>query len=463
MPVAMIAKMLCGEVAVGDPRSTVSSVCTDSRRVEPGDVFIALKGERFDGHDYIIKSIEAGAAGVVAERLTDMQRGFIQQRSGFALLVDDTLSALQRLSHRYRQSLKVTCIAVTGSTGKTTVKDMIQSVLSAFALTVATEGNFNNEIGLPLTILQATDDTRALVLEMGMRGLGQIEALSRIAEPDIGVITNVNDTHIELLGSRRRTAQAKSELVEAIPETGGVVLNGDDPLVLAMASKCRGRVVTVGLSDHCDIRATDVRSMGPSGIAFRICGSQPLGEVKIGVPGVHNVHNALLALGVCKLLGYPLEKASVRLEDPSRSAMRTDIRPTRKGITVIDDSYNASPASMLAALKTLMDIGSGGRTVAVLGDMLELGSASEEEHRRIGRFIADAGPDITLTVGDYAGLINEEVHKSHCDRVSESFKTRTELTRRLKELLRPGDTVLVKGSRGMRMDDIVSDLDCYLD
>lgn len=462
MSVLTIANMLGGEVAVGDPCSTASEVCTDSRSIKAGDVFIALRGERFDGHDYIIESMESGTSGVVAESLTREQTEVILERQGFGILVEDTLKALQSLASRYRQTLDVTCIAITGSTGKTTVKDMVKSVLSAAMPTVATERSMNNEIGLPLTILNATDDTRFLVLELGMRGLGQIEELSAIAKPDIGVITNVNDTHIELLGSRERIAQAKSELVEAIPESGGVVLNGDDPLVMSMADKCRGRVVTVGLSDHCDIRATEVSSIGALGVKFRVESPEPLEEVIVGIPGVHNVSNALLALGVCYLLGCPLREGSRRLENISRSGMRLDIKPARKGVTVIDDSYNASPVSMLAALRTLMEVGSSGRTIAVLGDMLELGTMSEEEHRRIGRFIADAGPDITLTVGDHARLISEEIHRSGSGRVSESFGTTEEASQRLRELLQPGDTVLIKGSRSMRMDCIVGDLDVYL-
>lgn len=461
-PVAKLADLLNGRLAIGNPNSIVSSVSIDSRRIAEGEVFIALKGERYDGHDYIISSIESGAAGVVAQRLTIDQRKVIAERSRFAILVDDTLKALQSLAHGYRRTLQVKCVAVTGSTGKTTVKDMIRAVLSAFVRTVATEGNLNNEIGLPLTVLRAADDTQVLVVEMGMRGLGQIEALCRIAEPDIGVVTNVNDTHIELLGSREQIARAKQELVEAIPESGGVVLNGDDPLVLAMAAKCRGRVVTVGTGVDCDIRATDICSMGAAGIKFRVSGADPLQEVRVGLPGVHNVHNALLALGVCKLLGYPLEIGARRLETLSVSNMRMAVKPTAKGVTIIDDSYNASPASMLAALKTLADVGSGGRTIAVLGDMLELGHISEAAHRQIGCFIAEAGPNFTFTVGRYAGLICEEVRKSCSSRVCESYSTRSEVIRRLKEILKPGDTVLVKGSRAMHMDEIVDALVSYL-
>lgn len=234
MFVGAIARMLGGELIAGDSRLTVSTVCTDSRTLAPGDLFVALRGDRYDGHEFIQQCVESGAAGVVAERLTAEQLNAITQSSRFAVLVDSTLAALQRLATRYRQTLEATCIAITGSTGKTTTKDMVRTALSGFVQTVSTEGNQNNEIGLPLTVLKATDTTRVLVVEMGMRGLGQIEELSRIASPDIGVVTNVNDTHIELLGSRERIAEAKSELVDAIPEAGGVVLNGDDPLVLAM-------------------------------------------------------------------------------------------------------------------------------------------------------------------------------------------------------------------------------------
>ena len=231
--------------------------------------------------------------------------------------------------------LDATCIAVTGSTGKTTAKDMIGTALSGSARTFATEGNFNTEIGLPLTILGSPDTVEILILEMGMRGLGQIELLCSIARPDMGVITNVNDTHIELLGSRERIALAKSELVDAIPPDGGIVLNGDDPLVASMAGRCRGRVLTVGLGEHCDLVACNLKSRGVDGIQFSVRGREQVDQVRVALPGMHNVYNALLALGVCHLVGYPAELAAERFETFTGSAMRMSIRTTAPGITVM--------------------------------------------------------------------------------------------------------------------------------
>lgn len=462
MFVGAMTRMLGGDLIAGDPRLNARTICTDSRKLAPGDVFVALRGIRFDGHDFITECVKSGAAGVVAERFTEEQLTAIAEASQFAVRVDDTLAALQRLATRYRQTLEVTCIAVTGSTGKTTAKDMVSAALSAFVQTESTDGSLNNEIGLPLTVLKATDSTEALVVEMGMRGLGQIAELCRIASPDIGVVTNVNDTHIELLGSREQTAQAKSELVEAIPERGGVVLNGDDPLVRQMSQKCRGRVVMVGLSDDCDIRAVDVCSMGADGVRFTAVGPEQV-DVRVAVPGIHNVHNALFALGVCHLLGYSMSTAAQRLESLPRSDMRMAIKRTPLGVTVIDDSYNASPASMQAALIALMDIGAGGRTIAVLGDMLELGAASEAAHRRIGTLIATKGPDITLTVGDKARLICEQVREVGGNRFAEALEHNAAVIDRLRMILRPGDTVLVKGSRGMHMEEVVRDLMAFGD
>jgi UDP-N-acetylmuramoyl-tripeptide--D-alanyl-D-alanine ligase len=458
-PVAaeILAKTVAGKLVAGNPEAVVSAVGIDSRQVTSGELFVAIRGERHDGHDFMIGSVAAGAAGVMGERFTADQLAFIARQARFAVQVDDTLLALQRLAADYRSSLDATCIAVTGSTGKTTAKDMIGTALSGSARTFATEGNFNTEIGLPLTILGSPDTVEILILEMGMRGLGQIELLCSIARPDMGVITNVNDTHIELLGSRERIALAKSELVDAIPPDGGIVLNGDDPLVASMAGRCRGRVLTVGLGEHCDLVACNLKSRGVDGIQFSVRGREQVDQVRVALPGMHNVYNALLALGVCHLVGYPAELAAERFETFTGSAMRMSIRTTASGITVIDDSYNASPASMQAALNTLMDIGQG-RTIAVLGDMLELGHLSESAHREAGRFIADEGPDVIVTVGERARLISEQIRSMDSNKVAEHFSTNAQAIDRLRSLLRPGDTVLVKGSRGAHMDDVVEGL-----
>ena len=447
-PVAaeVLAKTVGGKLIAGRPEAVVSAVGIDSRRVAPGELFIAIKGERHDGHDFMIQSIAAGAAGVMGERFTADQLECIAQRARFAVLVDDTLLAVQRMAAAYRSSLNATCVAVTGSTGKTTAKDMISTALSSSAHTFATRGNLNTEIGLPLSILASPETVEILILEMGMRGLGQIELLCNIARPDIGVVTNVNDTHIELLGSRERIAMAKSELVAAIPPDGGVVLNGDDPLVASMADRCKGRVVTVGLGEHCDLAACDLQSRGADGIQFSVRGREHIDDVQVSQPGMHNVYNALLALGVCHLMGYSAESAAKRFATFSGSAMRMKITTTESGITVIDDSYNASPASTHAALETLMDIGSQGRTIAVLGDMLELGHLSEAAHRNIGRFIVNEGPDVTLTVGERARLISEQIRSMDSGKAAEHYSTNAQAIDRLRSLLEPGDTVLVKGS-----------------
>jgi UDP-N-acetylmuramoyl-tripeptide--D-alanyl-D-alanine ligase len=453
-----LAKTVGGKLVAGDPAAVVSAVSIDSRRISPGELFIAIKGERFDGHDFIAQSVAAGAAGVVGERFTADQLELIAREARFAVRVDDTLLALQRMAADHRSGLNAACIAVTGSTGKTTAKDMISAALSDSAHTVATEGSLNNEIGLPLTILRAPETVEILVVEMGMRGLGQIDSLCSIARPDVGVVTNVNDTHIELLGSRERIALAKSELVAAIPDTGGAVLNGDDPLVVSMAGKCRGRVITVGLGPQCDLVACDLHSRGADGIQFSVRGREHIDDVRVGLPGMHNVYNALFAIGVCHLIGFSAESAARRFEAFSGSAMRMTVRTTASRITVIDDSYNASPASMHAALKTLMDIGSHGRTIAVLGDMLELGHISESAHKDVGRFIANEGPEVTLTVGERARLISEQIRCMDSNKIAEHFSTNAQAIDRLRSLLQPGDTVLVKGSRGAHMDEVVESL-----
>lgn len=426
-----------------------TGVTTDSRAVKPGELFVALKGGNFDGHDYCVKAAELGAAGVVVSR--DVE-GLPAGVSVFK--VDDTLLAYQQLAHAYRlkqQGLKV--FAITGSNGKTSTKDLLAACLGAKYKVVKTQGNFNNEIGLPKTLLSIQPDTDIAVVEMGMRGLGQIAELCRIAEPDSGLITNVGETHMELLGSMENIGKAKSEIVVDLPSDGFAVLNGDNEYVLAAAGKTKAQVVYFGLGESCDYRGSDIVTSA-LGTTFT-CTEKKSGKsvsVRLQLIGEHNVYNALSAIAGAACYGVPLEDSAKALATARLTGSRQEIIYIGD-ITFINDAYNASPASMEAALKTLAEAKKAAhgavRTIAVLADMLELGAISEDAHRRVGRWAVENGVDYVLTYGPEAAYISEEVKKLGGETCH--YADRQGAADKLRQLATAGDIILLKGSNSMQV------------
>ncbi len=430
-----------------------TGVTTDSRAVKPGELFVALKGGNFDGHDYCAKAVELGAAGVVVSHaVEDLPAGVA------VFMVQDTLLAYQQLAHAYRlkqQGLKV--FAITGSNGKTSTKDLLAACLGAKYNVVKTQGNFNNEIGLPKTLLSIEQDTDIAVVEMGMRGLGQIAELCRIAEPDSGLITNVGETHMELLGSMENIGKAKSEIVVDLPANGFAVLNGDNEYVLQAAAKTKAKVVYFGLGEQCDYRGSDIVTSG-AGTTFT-CTEKATGKavrVRLQLIGEHNVYNALSAIAGAACYGVPMEDSVRALATARLTGSRQEIIYIGD-ITFINDAYNASPASMEAALKTLAEAKKAARgharTIAVLADMLELGAISEEAHRRVGRWAVEYGTDFVLTYGQDAAYITDEVTKLggkgfHCDDRQEAADT-------LRLMASAGDIILLKGSHSMQVDKML--------
>ncbi len=430
-----------------------TGVTTDSRAVKPGELFVALKGGNFDGHDYCAKAVELGAAGVVVSHAVE------GLPAGVAVfMVQDTLLAYQQLAHAYRlkqQGLKV--FAITGSNGKTSTKDLLAACLGAKYNVVKTQGNFNNEIGLPKTLLSIEQDTDIAVVEMGMRGLGQIAELCRIAEPDSGLITNVGETHMELLGSMENIGKAKSEIVVDLPANGFAVLNGDNEYVLQAAAKTKAKVVYFGLGEQCDYRGSDIVTSG-AGTTFT-CTEKATGKavrVRLQLIGEHNVYNALSAIAGAACYGVPMEDSVRALATARLTGSRQEIIYIGD-ITFINDAYNASPASMEAALKTLAEAKKAARgharTIAVLADMLELGAISEEAHRRVGRWAVEYGTDFVLTYGQDAAYITDEVTKLggkgfHCDDRQEAADT-------LRLMASAGDIILLKGSHSMQVDKML--------
>lgn len=426
-----------------------TGVTTDSRAVKPGELFVALKGGNFDGHDYCVKAAELGAAGVVVSR--DVE-GLPAGVSVFK--VEDTLLAYQQLAHAYRlkqQGLKV--FAITGSNGKTSTKDLLAACLGAQYKVVKTQGNFNNEIGLPKTLLSIQPDTDIAVVEMGMRGLGQIAELCRIAEPDSGLITNVGETHMELLGSMENIGKAKSEIVVDLPSDGFAVLNGDNEYVLAAAGKTKAQVVYFGLGENCDYRGSDIVTSA-LGTTFT-CTEKKSGKsvsVRLQLIGEHNVYNALSAIAGAACYGVPLEDSAKALATARLTGSRQEIIYIGD-ITFINDAYNASPASMEAALKTLAEAKKAAhgavRTIAVLADMLELGAISEDAHRRVGRWAVENGVDYVLTYGPEAAYISEEVKKLGGETCH--YADRQGAADKLRQLATAGDIILLKGSNSMQV------------
>lgn len=459
--VSEIVRLVNGQLVNGSAEYVVRGVSTDSRSLSRGDFFIPLPGDKYNGHEFILEALKGGACGFFTRRWNEQIKitvGPELDNETIVIKVPDTLKALQDLAKNNRQQLDVDTVGITGSTGKTSTKDMLASILSEDREVVSTEKNYNNEIGVPLTVLQANGKTEAIVVEMAMRGLGQIRELAKIARPTIGLVTNVGKTHFELLGSEESIAQAKSELVEAIPSDGTVVLNNDDlwtEKLKIVASA--GHIVTYGLSNSADLTARQIMldSFGKSSFEL-ISGDQSI-FINLPVLGRHNVYNALAASAAAITLGCSLANIKRGLEKCTLSEMRMQIFTTVDGITILNDAYNASPASMRAALTTLRDIANESRKIAILGDMLELGKLSDISHFEIGELAQTVGIDFLITVGQKSRRIAEGALGKGMD-VKKIFSCTNpdEVNEILTAKVKSGDVVLIKASRGMQLEKVVN-------
>ncbi len=456
----------------GAERIAIPQVVIDSRQAQAGSLFVALKGEARDGHAFIADALARGATAILAQaraeglgpnvRLIDSNRPSVAglQPSPSALVpavfvVPSSLRALQQLAAFWRRKFKCQVVGVTGSVGKSSTKELIASVLRQRFDTLKSEGNLNNEIGLPLTVLGLNAAHQRAVLEMGMYALGEIRTLCEIAQPRIGVVTNVGPVHLERLGTLERIAQAKVELVEALPADGVAILNGDDPRVLAMQDRSRARVLRYGLEPRGDVWADEIESFGLEGIAFVLHRGAEHLHVRVPLLGRHSVHTALAATAVGLAEGLSWDEILRGLQDVS-AQLRLIAAPAENGATILDDTYNASPASSLAALNLLADL--SGRKIAVLGDMLELGEMELQGHQVVGGRAAQV-VDLLIVVGGRgkwigvaardAGLAEDKIF------FADSNARAVEI---LRQVTRAGDMILVKGSRGAKMEEIVSPL-----
>ncbi|MDQ4108207.1 MAG: UDP-N-acetylmuramoyl-tripeptide--D-alanyl-D-alanine ligase [Actinomycetota bacterium] len=379
----------------------IRSVVTDSRNVAAGSLFIALRGERTDGHRFVGEAFAKGAAGALIDEAGSID-DMAKDMRGPIVRVGSTAEALMRLAADERGSMSATVVGITGANGKTSTKDLVDAVARTRFRVHASPGSFNNEIGLPLTLLGAPPDTQVLVVEMGARRLGDVKLLSGIARPDIVVVTNVGVAHMEIFGSWASIVEASAEPVEALGADGVAILNADDPVVVAYADRCLGRVVTFGSGAHADVRAEHV-SLGPDGRAvFRLAADGTNAEVRLAVPGEHMVSNALAAVAVGRELWVPPDDAALALAEAAVSRWRMETFTTEWGVRILNDAYNANPESTAAALRTARWMAGRGRLIAVLGEMAELGAISEEEHDRVGELAARIRVERLITVGGAA-------------------------------------------------------------
>lgn len=445
MVTTTLGKLLEGVAETAYPDLPVNCITTDSRKIEKGCVFIAVVGERFDGNDFVMEALEKGAAAAVVSRHFDDDR---------CIWVPNTLDAYSAMACNYRKQFHPLVVGVTGSVGKTTTKEMVAAILSKFGKTLKNEGNRNNEIGLPETVLKLDESTELAVFEMGMSALGEISRLSRCAMPYAGIITCIGVSHIEMLGSQENILKAKMEILDGMPADGLLVLNGDDPFLNSVRDSLTCRVATFAVdNDSCDVTAREISCKTfPSTFTIR---DKEHGSFYVTIPcsGIHAVKDALAAYTLATRLGLDPGTCASALSEYAPSGMRQRFRTVR-GITVIEDCYNANPDSMEASLKTLADLPCNGIKIAVLGDMLELGDISDDAHRKTGALAGTLGLDILLCCGEKMKLAAETAAEAGVSCVRH-FEDKMEIADYLRECAHAGDMVLFKASRGMALEDIM--------
>jgi len=448
-----------GKLLQGEEKAFFQGISTDSRTVGEGELFIALKGPRFDGHYFALKALEKKAGGMLIEedKAGDIRwNGF---RPKAVIAVKDTLRALGDLARERRRRYRTPVVALTGSNGKTTTKEMISACLETTFPILKTRGNLNNLIGLPLTLLNLTEKERVVILEMGMNVPGEIRRLTEIAEPDVGLITNIQRVHLEGLGSLERLKDEKGELFRRMRRDGTILVNQNDPHVIDLASEFSGQRITFGVEKSADVMAKEIRLRGAEGTSFKLILEGQEIEIALPLLGRHFVSNALAAIAAATLFGIEVKKVKEALERFQPSPMRMELIHLEGGKTLINDAYNANPRSMELALETLAEMKGKGRAIAVLGDMLELGDFTEEAHRQIGEKVEELSIDLLLTMGEEAPLVVESAIRHGFEPTrAKVVESHTEAILILKEVIREGDWILVKGSRRMVMEKIVEGL-----
>ncbi|MCY9106905.1 UDP-N-acetylmuramoyl-tripeptide--D-alanyl-D-alanine ligase [Bacillus atrophaeus] len=444
-----IAEMVKGTLT--DPtyeNIVIQGVATDTRKLEKNQLFIPLTGENFNGHTFVGQAFENGVSAVLWNKSEPNP-----PQDQAVILVDDTLAALQELSKAYLQELGTRVIGVTGSNGKTTTKDMLHAVLQTQFRVHKTEGNFNNHIGLPLTVLSMPEDTEVAVLEMGMSGKGEIDLLTRLANPEAAVITNIGESHMQDLGSREGIAEAKLEITNGLKKDGILIYIGDEPLLNKRSYSCRTK--TFGADEGNDYQLEDVKQT-EDGTHFSIKGIDK--TFFIPVLGKHNVLNAIAAFAAGIHFGITVENAAKGLSGLKVTGMRLELLKSESGVSIINDAYNASPTSMKAAIELIESMEGYGKKMLVLGDMLELGDLEEEFHTECGAVINPAAIDYVFTYGKLGAFIAAGAHRHFDQERVSHFNDKAELLQAVAEKAEKGDLILFKASRGMKLEEIVKDL-----
>lgn len=433
----------CGDI------KQIAGITTDSRKIQKDEMFIALKGEKFDGHEYAEAAVKSGAAVVMSHQKLNVDIPY--------LLVEDTLKALHNLAKYYKSKFNIPFIAVTGSSGKTTTKDMIASVLSEKYNVLKTEGNFNNAIGLPLTLFRLEKWHEICILEMGMNSLGEIEVLADIVRPDAGVISNVGTAHIEKLQSRENILKAKTEMFTYFNSDNTAVINGDNDMLQKLENK-QYKIIRYGLEEYNHCRAVDIIEKGEAGIEFDVVYESKKEHYQIFLPGIHNVYNALSAICIAKMYGLSNYEINAGFEKFKPSKMRMEIFNGKLNTKIINDAYNANPDSMMAAINVLASMEAVGRRVCILGDMLELGDYVKEGHSQVGRFAAENNIDIILAVGKMAGEVIKGASLIGKNQQMYCYDNINDVINNLDGIIKSNDVILIKGSRCMYMENIVESL-----
>ncbi len=462
---AQIIGPIQGKLVAGQADISLAGLSTDSRKALQGELFWALKGEKYDGHDFVEKAIQSGASGIVIREsylphLAKHVRPDQMEAPPVIITVKDTLEALGELAGWWRRQYDVPVAAVTGSVGKTTTKEMCASILGQVGSVLKSQGNYNNLIGVPLTLLRLAPGISRVVLEMGMNRPGEIARLTQITGPDLGVITNVGKVHLEGLGDVARVARAKCELIEESSPQADIVVNGDDQLLMEAASRLRKDLFTFGLVPGRNVFGGEIQENTPEGVSFVLHYREESRPVNLKVPGRHNVRNALAAAAAGFLMGAGPAEVVKGLEEFRGIKGRFTIEQLPCGITVIDDTYNANPDALRAALETGKSlVPKGGRLLVALGDMLELGDEAPMEHRAAGRLVAEMGAACFMALGEYAHeMINGALEGGLSEEKAVWLNDRDEMVIRLGSVAENRDLVIIKGSRMIGLEEVVRKL-----
>ncbi|MFH1874274.1 MAG: UDP-N-acetylmuramoyl-tripeptide--D-alanyl-D-alanine ligase [Pseudomonadota bacterium] len=434
----------------------LEGISIDSRTIKPSDLFMAIKGAHFDGNDFIAAVINKGVKAVVIDRELGADQLANIAENVSVIKVNEGTTALGDLAKWWRAKFKATCVAITGSNGKTTTREMVAAIASAKGKVLKTEGNFNNLIGLPLTVFKWTREDQVAVLELGMNAKGEIKRLTEICQPDIGVVTNVTAAHLEKLNTVEGVAKAKAELFEQMSGQGIAIINDEDPWVKKMGKQYSGRTISFGMQNSSDVqfRHSECTDFENVDLTLAVMGEER--KIRLPIPGTHNVMNALAAVAVGVALEIKLDEILERLVCFTPVAMRFERVQLANGVCLINDSYNANPLSMKAAFRTVSSVKRAGRFIAVLGDMLELGAQSENLHKEVGQDLVEFGVKKLFTFGERAKQIAQgALEKGLSAKAIQQTQDIKELEKLVDAEIQPGDVLLVKGSRGMHLERLV--------